>query len=91
MGWFCVVCDDFFRRLHTVAQMYICYFCLCFVVCLGVFVCLLFLFVIVYFAFRVYFCFFVLGCLLFFALFFFQTIGLGETRWHHYSSCSSYR
>jgi hypothetical protein len=22
---------------------------------------------------------------------FFQTIGLGETRWHHYSSCSSYR
>ena len=48
VGWFCVVCDDFFRRLHTVAQMYICYFCLCFVVCLGVFVCLLFLFVIVY-------------------------------------------
>ena len=91
MGWLCVVCDDFFRRLHTVVHMYICYFCLCFVVCLGVFVCLLFLFVIVYFAFRVYFCFFVLGCLLLFALFSFQTISLGETRGHHYSSCSSYR
>lgn len=24
-------------------------------------------------------------------VFFFQSIGLGETRWHHYSSCSSYR
>ena len=47
MAWVCVVCDDSFCGLHTRVDMYIWYFCLCFVVCSGVFVCLLFLFVIV--------------------------------------------
>ena len=95
---FCVCCGVVLRCLWWLFSSFAYRCAHVHMLCLFVF-CALFGCVCV-FVVSVCYCLFCVPCLLLFRCawlfvafcsFFFQTISLGETRWHHYSSCSSYR